>query len=213
MTPFIYPFQANYVRNELNKLLRVVYFVGDYRVYQATKDALESSIYQLFGPLTAERAALFAGITEIKGQQELREFMERLRPFIIPFPFVLNQVRRIFKQEKKLTIPDPADFDLRTMTYFGWRAQGNHQLYLLYPYLGELAGIRARYTTGNAASSVCCLCNQAVTGSEVGLVVAKTKSSTYKSIGNYMCLDSVSCNSRITSSQAIEEFFARTLAQ
>lgn len=213
MTPFIHPFQANHLRNELNKLLRVVYFVGDYRVYQAVKDELESTIGTLFGPLTPEQAALFAGITEIKGQQELNNFMTRLRAYVIPFPFDTDRVRQLFKREKKLAVPDPADFDLSTMTYLGWRDIGKNHLYLVYPYQGVLTGIQARYTAGSTTQNVCCICNQASGGSAIGLVVTRTKSSTYKSVGNYMCLDSVSCNRRMTSTGAIDEFFRRAMTK
>jgi FBP C-terminal treble-clef zinc-finger/Elongation factor G-binding protein, N-terminal len=214
LTPFIYPFQANYIRHELNKLLRVVYFVGDYRVYQATKDELESTIHTIFGPLTKEQASLFAGITEIKGQRELNEFMDTLHPYVIPFSLDVDQVRRLFKKEKKLTIPDFSDLDLKTISYLGWRDVGKNHLYLVYPFMGELTGIQARYTAGSASNAnVCFICNQSLTGSEIGLVVAKTKSSIYQSVGNYMCLDSVSCNRRMTSVNAIEEFFAKVMAK
>jgi hypothetical protein len=214
LTPFIYPFQANYLRNELRKLLNVVYFAGDYRVYQATKDSLESNIQTLFGHLTSEQASLFRCMTDIKNQRDLNEIMESLRPYLIPFPFDTGQIKRIFKKEKKLTIPDPANYDLRTMSYFGWRDIGTHSVYLVYPYMGELTGIRARYTEGNTSKlNVCCLCNSAFKGTDVGLVVANTKAATYQSVGNYMCLDSSACNQRITSVHAIEEFFQRALSR
>ena len=142
------------LRSELNKLLRVFYFVGDQRVYQATKDALESSIKTLFSSLTSEQASVFAGITEIKGQQDLNDFMFQLRQYVIPFPFDEDRIRRLFKREKKLTLPDPNGFDLYTMTYLGWRDIGTKHLYLVYPYKGELTGIRARYTSVNTSKIV-----------------------------------------------------------
>lgn len=214
MTPFIYPFQMNFIRKELNKLLNAVYFAGDYRVYQTAKDSLTSAVHALFKQLTPEQTALFDGMTEIKGQRALNDFMATLYPYVIPFSLEMGQVRRLFKKEKKLTIPDFSRLDLKTVSYIGWRDIGKNQLYLVYPYMGELVGIRARYTTGNTnQSNVCCFCNTGVKGSEIGLAVAKTKSTEYQSVGNYMCLDSESCNQRLTSTHAVEEFFRKVLTK
>lgn len=213
MTPFIYPYQANFLRNELKKLLRVVYFVGDWRVYQATKEQLESTIEMLFGPMSPAQAALFDGISEVKGQQDLNDYMNRVTTYVVPFACDTEQIRKAFKKTKRLTLPNLDEFDLKTMTYLGWRDIGAKVLYFVYPYKGELTGIRARYTPVSGTSNICSLCNQALSGSETGLVVAETKSSTYKSVGNYMCLDSAICNQRITSVQAIEDFYARVLTK
>lgn len=210
MNPFIYPYQLNCVRNELGKLLNVVYFAGDYRVYQAAKDSLEASIISLFGFLTSEQASLFQGMAEIKNQRSLNAFLDTLRPYVIPFPFDARQIRHLFKKEKKLTIPDPAHFDLSTMSYFGWRDPGTRHLYLVYPYKEELVGVRCRYTVGNASKpGVCCLCNAAFKGDDVGLVVANIKSAVYQSIGNYMCLNSVTCNQHMTSVTGLEGFLQK----
>src|SRR5579875_2582867 len=132
--------QANYLQKELNKLLNVVYFAGDYRVYQATKDTVELTVDSLFGPLTSEQKSLFAGITEIKGQKELNEVMNSLRPYVIPFPVDADKVRRLFKKEKKLVVPDFEQLDLRTISYLGWRDIAKNHIYLVYPYFGELIG-------------------------------------------------------------------------
>ncbi len=210
MTPFIYPYQANFIRNELNKLLRVFYFVGDQRVYHATKDALDFSIKNLFGTLTSEQTSVFKGITEIKGQQDLNDFMIQLRHYVIPFPFDEDRIRRLFKREKKLSVPDQSGFDFYTMTYLGWRDIGTKHLYLVYPYKGELTGIRTRYTPVNT-NNVCSICNHAFTESETGLVVAETKSSVYKTSGNYMCLDSAICNRQMTNDKAIGKFFEKAV--
>lgn len=214
LIPFIYPFQANFVRKELNKLLQAVYFAGDYRVYQTTKDSLLFSINALFGQLTSEQSSLFTSITEIKGQRELNKFMATLRPYVIPFPLDVDQIRQLFKKEKKFTIPNFTYLDLKTISYLGWRDIGTSQLYLVYPYLGKLTGIRARYVAGNATkSNVCSICNQGLQGSEIGLVAARTKSTMYQSVGNYMCLDSDACNRRITSIHVVEDFFGKVMTK
>ena len=212
MLPFIQPYQANILRNELNKLLRVFYFVGDFRVYQATKDELQATIHQMFGPLSHEQVQLFDGITEIKGQQELNDFMRRIQDYVIPFPFDSEGIRSLFKKEKKLSVPDVSEFDLGVMTYLGWRDISKNVIYMVYPYEGKMTGIKARYTTGSANSNVCCICNQALGGSEVGLVTTNTKASNYKSVGNYMCLDSIACNRRMTRVDSLEDFFRSALS-
>jgi len=215
LLPFIYPYQANSLRYELTKLLNVVYFAGDYRVYQATKDLLEVAIKELFGPMTPKQAALFAGITEIKGKRAANDFISSLRPYLIPFHYDADKVLRLFKKEKKLTIPDSADMDLHALSYVGWRDLSKKKIYIVYPYRGELAGIRARYTIGNhSQSGVCCLCLATRKGSEIGLVVADSQSaSLYRAVGNYMCLDSEACNEQIRNVQGIEFFFAQVFSR
>ena len=212
MTPFIRPFQLNAIRQEFNKLLRVFYFVGDYRVYEATKREVAANIEAMFHPWTPEQKALFEGIEEVNGQRELNHFLGKLRPFVMPFPYQPSEVRALFPKEKKLSVPNADDLNLEALTYLGWRDVASRQLYLVYRYNGVLFGMKGRYKANTGPRSVCCLCNQAMSESPVGLVVMKTKSAAYKAVGNSMCLDSAICNQQLTSTDGLDAFFERATA-
>lgn len=212
MTPFIYPYQLNAFRFELNRLLSVVYFAGDYRVYNAAKSTFEEATQRIFGSMTSEQSNLFDGALAIKGKKEMNDLLASLLPYVISFPYDAKEIRQLFKREKKFTLPDFSSLDLKAISYLGWRDISKNLLYLIYPYQGHLAGIRARYTVGSKHAGVCSLCNGHLRGNDVGLVVALTKKSTYESVGNYMCLDSLACNERLRSVESIEAFFHRVLS-
>lgn len=214
MTPFIAPVQLNRIRQELGQLVQVAYFVGDYRVYRAAKERAYEKVIELFDDLSEEQRQLFDGVPDIADQKQLNQFMDALRPLVAPFPQIsVEDLRRLYKREKKLPLPDLGGVDFLSLVYLSWRDVSTQSIYLVYPYAGEIVGLKGRYTAGSAKKVMCTFCHTAFTGDHVGLVSIRTRSREYQSVGNYLCLDGQSCNERLTSTVDIDSFFERALTR
>lgn len=214
MKAFIQPYQYNILKKELARLLNVVYFAGDFRVYAATKQTLLERVHSLFSDMTPTQAVHFDGITEIKGQKELNAFLEQLRAYVIPFPELgSTDLRRLFKKEKKLLMPDLSPEQFNLLTYFGWRDLATNTIYIVYPLHGRMIGVKCRYYAGDMSQrNVCCICQEPQKGSEVGLLVARTNATAYKTVGNYICLNSTQCNQQLTNIEVLESFLTRAIS-
>ncbi|MFD1674956.1 FusB/FusC family EF-G-binding protein [Alicyclobacillus fodiniaquatilis] len=214
MEQFIRPYQFNIVKNELARLLQVVYFVGDYRVYATTKLMVVDKIMSLFPDISSDQASLFKGIEDIKGQKELNACLDHLKPYVIPFPrLTLDEVKKLFKKDKRFSPPDLGQIEWTHLIYLGWRDVKTHSIYFVYPYLGEMVGVKSKYLAcDDTKQGTCSLCHGALKGSEVGLLVARTRSAAYKSVGNYMCLDSNACNQRLKAVEPLESFLTKVMS-
>jgi hypothetical protein len=88
MQPFIQPYQVNFIRSQLNHLLKTVYFVGDYRVYEATKQSVREKIESQFPIQSAAVTELFESIATTRGKSEVEKFMASLTPYVMPYAHV-----------------------------------------------------------------------------------------------------------------------------
>lgn len=204
MDNFIYPYQFNYIRVQLAQLLQTVYFAGDYRVYAAHKLMVRDKVLSMFPQLGSSEITLFQGMEEVKGKREINEFMERLEPYVIPFPALeLDEIRKLFPKVKKLPRPDLNDVFWSKLSYFGWHDIGTNTLFLVAHRDGKLVGIANKITL-SSRPGVCCVCNRS--GKDVGLVTTAAKASSYTTVGNHMCLNSDVCNSSMTSLSGLDAF-------
>ena len=119
-----------------------------------------------------------------------------------------NQLVKIFKKEKKLKIPN-LDIKDKKLVYLGWIDESTRKLLIIYNMDGKLLGMACRLTSSKANSAnICTLCNHIGSESEVAFVspICKPQSQDdYKSLGFYVCLNSLECNERITSTKKLEQ--------
>lgn len=205
MEKFIYPYQFNYIRVQLSQLLQTVYFAGDYRVYAAHKLGVRDNVLSMFPQLGSSEIHLFEGMEDIKGQSQVQEFLGRLEPYVIQFPALEpGEVRKLFPKVKRLPLPDFNEVNWSKLSYFGWRDIATNTLFLVVRNNGKLIGIRNRITPSSRLG-FCCVCNHS--GKDVGLATTTSGNATnYKTVGNHMCLDSVTCNAAMTSLSGLELF-------
>ncbi|KPV38946.1 FusB/FusC family EF-G-binding protein [Alicyclobacillus ferrooxydans] len=211
MEKFICPHQFNYIRVQLNQLLQTVYFAGDYRVYAAHRLGVRDNVLSMFPQLGPSEIRLFDGMEDVKGQSEIGEFMQRLEPYVIPFPVLEpDNLRKLFPKVKKLPLPDLAEVNWSKLSYFGWRDIATNTLFVVTRHNGKLIGIRNRITSLNRPG-VCCVCNHS--GQDVGLVTTVAKASNYTTVGNHMCLNTITCNAAMTSLKGLVFFVEQAQRQ
>lgn len=211
MNPFMLNHQYNRIAQQANILLSAVQTSSDRKVVEAAKASAVSKIIEACAGFDAEQMRLVERVADLKTTEEFQAYLNEMSEYTIPFPTLTeNQIKGLFSKIKKLRMPDLAKIEGRPLTYLGWADPGTNRLFLIYSRLqNELVGIEGRMVPANK-KGVCAFCNR--TG-ETALfsVVSKAKLSHlpdyYKAVGQYICLDSDVCNSRITDLDALERFF------
>ncbi|OMF36856.1 elongation factor G-binding protein [Paenibacillus sp. FSL H8-0548] len=210
MKPFIHNHQFNAIKRSVDTLQRTYNTVADKKVIEAAKYSAEGLVEELFKEKTAEQEQLFKPLFEHKSKIEYDHALNALQPYLLPLSGVTEgAIKKLFPKVKKLKVPDLSALSFVSLTYLGWIDAGSNKLYMVYDYQGKVAGIEARFTIAGK-KNICSLCNGY---GEVALVTAISKAKLhnspdyYKAVGNYMCTDSMLCNTRITDITYLEKFF------
>lgn len=208
--PFLHPYQLQHLKNKINKLIQTFYFIGDNRVLEATRDALQKEIEDLVNPQSQEQMDLLLGATKVRDKEEMSLFFSQLEPYIIPFPtLTADDIKKLFPKVKKILQPDLSEVNLKKLTYLGWRDISANRLYIIHQENGTLVGTVCNYVL-SSRSNICAWCNQMRNSNQIGLVTAQAKKrhpDDYKVAGMHICLDSSQCNQGLTNTQGIQKFF------
>ncbi|KGP73347.1 FusB/FusC family EF-G-binding protein [Pontibacillus yanchengensis] len=211
MEPFIHNHQFNFIQQQIYTLQYSVNSVVDQEVLEIVRLNTEEKILHLFSNITKEQQQLLSSFKDLKREHEFYEYLESLLPYRVMFPYVTEQhLKGLFKKTKKLQTPALADINFKSITFLAWNDSNVQKKYFVFPYNGIVRGIQATITPMQQ-KNICSLCKQFT---KVGMVTAETNNrfeSSYRAIGNYMCLDSYECNRNITDREPIEAFFEDVL--
>ncbi|ASS73722.1 hypothetical protein CIG75_01160 [Tumebacillus algifaecis] len=213
MVPFLHPHQLNYIRNQLTNLVGVFYFAGDYRVLEASREGVVAALLALVPQATPEQRRLLEDGKNVRDKEELKLYISRLEPYVIPFPEITAaEIRKLFPKVKKLVLPDLANLDRTKLTYLGWRDIATQSVYLVYRSGEKWVGKECKYVPSPKNRMLqCSWCLSSGSGDEVALVTSRVKTKQidgYKTFGNHLCLNSTTCNHHITSTAEIEAYLA-----
>ncbi|RUS42074.1 FusB/FusC family EF-G-binding protein [Cohnella sp. AR92] len=210
--PFIRNHQFNLIKKQIRLLQQTCQTVYDPKIVKSVRENAQLRIAEAF----PEAAELQIGILEQflphNTEEQFQDYLRSLEPYLNEFPRATEaQLKKLFPKIKKLKLPDLSAVDYRHVTYLGWTDIASNKMFLVYPLSGTLAGVEGRFTPANKKST-CFLCKKQA---EVALFTAVTKSKPanaspdyYKAIGNYLCLDSETCNKNMTELETLERFIA-----
>ncbi|QAY68109.1 FusB/FusC family EF-G-binding protein [Paenibacillus protaetiae] len=215
--PFIRNHQYNYIKKQVGQLQRAFNTSSDPKVILSLRDEVQAKVLELFPTSREAQQPLLEAISSLQTAEECRSYVNSLEPYVAEMPQVTdNQLKKLFPKVKKLKTPSLEALDFRYVTYMGWTDIASGKMYLAYPHHNQLAGIEGRFTPTNK-KGVCFVCSK---HEEVALFTAITKSKPanaspdyYKAIGNYICLNSETCNRNITDVAALDKFFHDVLAK
>lgn len=211
MKAFIKKHEYNYIRKRLNDLKNAYKSCVDINVIESTKAYIYEEILNIFSSLSNEEKEML----DIRGLNDplhidiqTDKYLTQLNEYVYGMPSITNgQINRLFKKEKKLKLPSQNLQDLKNI-YLGWVDKSTNKLFVAYNMNGNLIGMACRITNYDSnASHNCVLCNRVGKGKEVAFVspICKTNNTSYRSIGFDICLDSQTCNERLTSIERLEE--------
>lgn len=210
MKPFIRNHQYNLIKKQADLLQHACSTVSDPKVVEAVRYSAQSKIIEAFPDATEHQKQLLEQLSTLNTAGEFEQYLHSLTPYMTEFAQVTeNQLKKLFPKNKKLKLPDLSAIDYRQVTYLGWVDIATNKLFLVYDLNGQLVGIEGRYTPA-VKKSICFLCNR---HEEVALFSAITKTKPanaspdyYKAIGNYLCMNSDSCNKNMTDVTVLERF-------
>ncbi|WP_127497244.1 FusB/FusC family EF-G-binding protein [Paenibacillus glycanilyticus] len=211
-TPFIRNHQLNMIKKQVGELQKACSTVSDPKVIASVRSNTPFKVMEAFPGATEAEQKLLECFASLNTPLEFQGYLRSLEEYVKPFDSVEEkQLKKLFPKAKKLKVPDLAAIDLRYVTYLGWTDIATNKMYLAYHLNGRLVGVEGRFTPVQK-KSVCFLCNR---HEEVALFSAVTKSRPanaspdyYKAIGNYMCVNSESCNKNITDVTVLERFIS-----
>ena len=207
MNPFIQRHEYNFITKCLSELNTTLKYCADKNIIETNTICLQEKILGLFNNLDDKERQLL-DITKIKDPLYIDDYLNNLYRYVYEFPNITNeQIKKIFKKEKKLKLPDLSMEDPKNI-YLGWIDEAVRKLFIIYNLNGKFLGMSCRLPSFSPGdNNVCALCNHIGDENEITFVspICKTNNKDgYKSLGFNICLDSARCNERITSLEKIE---------
>ncbi|TCZ80186.1 elongation factor G-binding protein [Paenibacillus albiflavus] len=207
---FIRNHQYNLITRQVGLLQQAYDNVSDKKVINGVKNNIHARIIAAFPEATELQIEQLDQAAALSSNDDCLQYLSSLKTNLIAFDTVTEkQIKKLFPKIKKLKVLDLESIDYRYITYLGWTDIATNRLFIVYHLNGKLVGIEGRYTP-LTKKSTCFLCNRP---QEVALYSAITKfkptnaaSDYYKAIGNYMCVDSTTCNKHITDVAKLEKF-------
>lgn len=208
MDTFIKKQEYNYIKNCLFDLNNAFRNCIDPNIVETTKICTQDKILSFFSNLSEEQKEIL-NISKITDPLDISTYLKDLNQYVYGMPTITgSEINKVFKKEKKLKLPDLSIQDSK-LVYLGWIDESTRKLLITYNMDGKLLGMACRLTSSKRNSTnICTLCNHIGSESEVAFVspICKPQSQDdYKSLGFYVCLNSLECNERITSTEKLEQ--------
>lgn len=208
--PFIRNHQFNLIHKQAALLQQTVSTVSDPKVVESVRFSVQSRITEAFSGAEEHQRHVLEKISALSTPGEFQDYLRSLEPYMSEFaPVTEKQLKKLFPKVKKLKVPDLEAIDYRYVTYLGWTDIATNKLFIVYYLNGQLVGVEGKFTPANKKST-CFACNRY---EEVALFSAVTKTKPanaspdyYKAVGNYLCVNSDTCNKNITDVTALEKF-------
>ncbi|AOZ93901.1 FusB/FusC family EF-G-binding protein [Paenibacillus crassostreae] len=210
VNPFIRNNQYNLIKKQVGLLQHACNTVSDPKVIEAVRYSAQSKIIDALPGITEFQKQMLENISTLNTSGEFHQYLRSLEPYMEEFKQVSEkQIIKLFPKIKKMKVPDLTEIDYRYMTYLGWNDIALNKLFLVYYLNGKLVGVEGKCTPANK-KGFCLFCKRY---EEVAFLSVITKSKPanatpdyYKAIGNYVCVNSETCNKNITDVSALEKF-------
>jgi hypothetical protein len=207
--PFIRNHQYNVIKKQAGILQNALRTVSDPKVLESVRYGTGSQILELFPYSTDIQKTLFERISALETADDFQEYLGALEPYLVEFPQITEkQIQKLFPKNKKLKIPDLSMIDNRYVTFLGWIDISTNKSFLVYHLNGQFIGVEGKYTPMNK-KDYCFLCNEFREVAFYSAVCKKPANSSpdyYKTVGNYLCMNSHECNKNITDITSLEKF-------
>ena len=130
----IYPYQFNYIKNNVARLLNVYNSVNDKRTVIAIQQSTKDDILQLFSNVDDAITQAVDDLMNVQlSSMQAEKILDTFSTYVTPFKHPSNkQVEKVFKKVKKLKTPLISDEVLMESTYVGWNEISSGRKYIIY---------------------------------------------------------------------------------
>lgn len=213
--PFIRNYQYNVIKSQANAALQGFRTISDPKVLESVRFTAQSKVLELFPNATASMKSMLESVSELQSVNDLQRYLQELEPYLSEFPRITEgQLRKLFKKNKKLKLPDLSQIDFRYVSYLSWTDIATNKMFIVYDADGQFVGIEGRFTETNK-KNYCFVCNKfekLVLFSAISKRRPESSPDNYKSVGNYICMNGHECNKNITDVAPLEKFINSVLS-
>jgi len=214
---FIRNHQYNLIKKQVNLLQSACNTAANQKVIQSVREQTQVKVLAACQVTTEQQLQSLNAISLINTITEFQSYLSSLEPYLEEFPKLTDtQLKKLFPKIKKLRTPNWVGLDYRYVTYLGWTDIATNKMFLVYRLDNQFVGIEGRFTPTHK-KGVCFLCNRhekvALFTSVIKAKPAKASPDYYKAMGNYMCVNSDTCNHNITDVTALDKFFRDILGK
>ncbi|URN95659.1 MAG: FusB/FusC family EF-G-binding protein [Candidatus Pristimantibacillus lignocellulolyticus] len=214
---FIRNHQYNLIKKQVSLLQNAYNTANNQKVIQSVREQAQVTVLETCPVTNEQQLQSLNAISTINSTTEFQSYLNSLEPYVEEFPKLTDiQLKKLFPKIKKLKTPNWAELDYRYVTYLGWTDIATNKMFLIYRLDNQIVGIEGRFTPTHK-KGVCFLCNKhekvALFTSVIKAKPAKASPDYYKAMGNYMCVNSNTCNHNITNVTVLDKFFRDVLGK
>ncbi|MEH7298760.1 FusB/FusC family EF-G-binding protein [Neobacillus drentensis] len=210
---FIKNNQYNFIKRQVTLIKDSYRKNSDPSVIKAVRELANAQILE-FVPLATTEQIERLDLSRLKTDAEFDQYVKELANYLISFPNLTEQqVKKMFPKAKKLKVPNLSDVDFEKITYLSWTDISTNKKFIIYEHDEKLLGIECKYSILNK-DNICSFCNRFGKMAFISTITKAKKSNNpdyYKAIGNYICIDSVECNKKITNVNYLTSFLEESL--
>lgn len=198
---------ANYrlLTKQITKLLNALSTSKDKDVIAAVKGLIETDLRAALSQ-TDQTDTIVHQLHQVTDRTDADLFLHAVKSYVIPFKApTAEDLKKLFKKEKRLRIPPLQSYDWKEVTCLSWKDGGTHRQYFVIEQEGKWKTLQG-VTKVDTLKGVCRICRQHTL---VNLFTATVRGKTediFTSYSHYICEDPAVCNSNLDNAEQIHTF-------
>ncbi|MCT1902363.1 FusB/FusC family EF-G-binding protein [Oceanobacillus sojae] len=206
--PFLTVANYRFIEQQTDKIIRALATTKDKNVILAVRGIVKSELIDSF-TWSDEEEKIIQPLIDINERAEGEVFLEKLKPYIIPFKAVeASKLKSLFKKEKKLKLPNLEETDFQQISYLAWDDPGKLRRYIVVEQNESFKALKGTFILP-ATQGICALCNQHTEVVRLTTSVKGEVPGTFTKHYNYICADSHLCNQHVTDIEKVRAFLDR----
>lgn len=198
---------ANYrlLTRQITKLLNALSTSKDKDVIAAVKGLIETDLRAAL-PQTDQTDTIVHQLHQVTDRTDADLFLHAVKSYVIPFKApTAEDLKKLFKKEKRLRIPPLQSYDWKEVTYLSWKDGGTHRQYFVIEQEGKWKTLQG-VTKVDTLKGVCRICRQHTLVNLFTATVRGKTEDTFMSYSHYICEDPAVCNSNLDNAEQIHTF-------
>lgn len=201
-----------FINRQVTKLLNARTASKDKDVIAAVKGLIETELMEQL-PDQPETQQIINQVLEVEDRTHADLFLHALKAYVAPFQSPqADELKKLFKKEKRLRLPKLEAYDWKTVTYLSWKDQGTHRQYFVAQQDGEWKTLQG-VTQTNTVKGVCRICRHHTLVNLFTATVKGKAEDAFTSYSHYICEDPAVCNANLDNQEQIFSFIEENLKQ
>ncbi|QHT47003.1 elongation factor G-binding protein [Bacillus sp. SB49] len=209
MKKFIRPDQYHFIQSCAHHLYKNNLISNDAAVTNALKEMTHEKVLEAFQSLTLPQKQIIDQIKNVQDETDAILYFSRIKQYVNPLADITEEtIQLLFPKTKKLTIPDLNKLEWTELSYIGWNDYGKAKKFIVTTIDDRLVGLSGHFSS-SAKHGICSICHEQGNVGLLTSVVSRQTNGEMVSRGNYICVDSQTCNKNLKSRDHLENFMKR----